>query len=103
VNGAALKVAGARSFAAARWTIPYSYTASPATNVKGVVMTAVGRIQARILNSSATPMGRDCTFTVRCPPQRRLAATSRDFSFANDRSHRPRLSASGRYRGFNVR
>ena len=34
--GAALKVAGARSFAAARWTIPYSYTASPAANVKGV-------------------------------------------------------------------
>ena len=37
VIGAALKVAGARSFAAARWTIPYSYTASPAAN-KGVVM-----------------------------------------------------------------
>jgi len=57
VIGAALKVAGARSFAAARWTIPYCYTAAPAANVKGVVMTAAGRIQARILNGSATPMG----------------------------------------------
>ena len=33
---------GAHSFAAASWTIPYSNTASPAANVKAVVMTAAG-------------------------------------------------------------
>ena len=42
LNGAALNVATGCSFAAASWTIPYTYTASPAANVKALVVPAAG-------------------------------------------------------------
>jgi len=42
LNGAALNLAGGCSFAAASWTIPYSYTATPAAGVRAAVVPAAG-------------------------------------------------------------
>jgi pectate lyase len=42
LNGVALDVANACSFTAAGWTIPYAYSATPAADVKRIVVPAAG-------------------------------------------------------------